>query len=178
MIIITGCSAVGKTTLAKMLLEKYAELRLVISTTTRAPRPDDMNYQYVSEEEFNTLIKDDMLVDFNRVFSNTLYGTQKLAVKIITVANKVPLVVTDIHGAKNFSSKYPNALVINLVPRDRANVEWRIRTFRTDHVEERIANLDHEIVDDGTFENTFKLQELEECVEEIYKLVENHISLE
>ena len=176
MIVITGCSTVGKTSLAKLLLAKYPKLYLVPSITTREERDDDLNYIYLTNEEFERCIEDNKLVDYNQVFNGCWYGTAYNTLIKIHESGRVPLVVTDNHGAKNFMEKLAPC-IINLVPRDRANIEWRIRNFRTDHIEERIASLDVEIQDDGYFEHTFKLQELDECIEQIYDLVERSLGI-
>jgi guanylate kinase len=53
----TGSSGVGKTTLAKALIEQYPHTSMILSYTTRTRRGTDLpgEYAYVSEEEFNTM---------------------------------------------------------------------------------------------------------------------------
>ena len=77
LLVVSGPSGVGKTSLVHRLLERTARLRLSISYTTRVPRPgerDGVDYYFISEAEFEKRIADDSLVEYAQVFGN-YYGT-------------------------------------------------------------------------------------------------------
>lgn len=76
-IIITGTSCSGKSTIAQKLC-KEVDLRFkqVIAITTRNRRKDDLNYEYVSNEEFDQLLADQKLL-VNSTYRGKKYGIKK-----------------------------------------------------------------------------------------------------
>ena len=59
-IVLSSPSGAGKTTITKKLSQKYPNIKISISHTTRKPRPneiDGVDYHFVSKEEFEKLIK-------------------------------------------------------------------------------------------------------------------------
>lgn len=75
--IIIGPSGSGKTTLAKYLNQKYGYKEMV-SYTTRAPRPGEINgvdYYFTSNEDFRQMIKEDKFLEYDEYSENRLYGT-------------------------------------------------------------------------------------------------------
>lgn len=70
-ITISGVAGVGKTTLAKGLLERVADLRMLLSVTTRPARTSDLpgEYRYVTGAEFKALEEDGKLL-----YPNTVHG--------------------------------------------------------------------------------------------------------
>ena len=64
MFILSSPSGAGKTTLTKRIAERNPNFKISISHTTRKPRPNEINgkdYYFVTEQEFNTLIKEFLL---------------------------------------------------------------------------------------------------------------------
>ena len=58
MIILSSPSGVGKTTLTKKLQQKYRNLKISVSHTTRAPRSDEVDgvdYNFVSHKNLKSL---------------------------------------------------------------------------------------------------------------------------
>jgi len=79
MIVVSSPSGVGKTTLVRLLVERNNNFEISISSTTRAPRKNEIegkDYHFINEEKFNNLIKTKSFYEFARVFNN-LYGTLK-----------------------------------------------------------------------------------------------------
>ena len=76
MVILSSPSGAGKTTLVN-LLSKQNNFEISISHTTRQPRNNEVSgkdYYFVSDEEFNRLIKNDEFLEYAKVFNN-YYGT-------------------------------------------------------------------------------------------------------
>ena len=67
-IVLAGASGAGKTSVAMELLSKSDEYRLIRSATTRAPRGDghDGEYLYYTEEEFKALVSRDKLLEVDK----------------------------------------------------------------------------------------------------------------
>ena len=79
MFVLSSPSGVGKTTLAKKLAENNSQFAISISYTTRKPRPNEIDgkdYYFVTQEEFDVLIKKNNFYEFANIFDNN-YGTHK-----------------------------------------------------------------------------------------------------
>jgi len=77
-IVITGASATGKSTLTIGLLNKLRNARVLTSVTTRQPRDDDLEneYEYVSQTDFEYALAQDEFFSYAKVFEN-YYGMRK-----------------------------------------------------------------------------------------------------
>ncbi|NOT37423.1 MAG: guanylate kinase [Saprospiraceae bacterium] len=115
-IIFTAPSGSGKTTLAKYALSIFPELSFSVSATTRNPRPtevDGKDYYFVSHQQFQSLIEDHKLFEYQEVYSNQYYGTLHSELQRIWSENKVALFDIDVKGAyKIEQSKPKNVLTI------------------------------------------------------------------
>ena len=79
LIVIAAPSGAGKTTLVSSLLEAMPDIKLSISHTTRPIRPnekDGLNYYFISEEEFQSLLDKREFLEYAKVYNN-YYGTSK-----------------------------------------------------------------------------------------------------
>ena len=60
MLVLSSPSGAGKTTLSKMLLEEFTDVKLSISATTRPPRPNEIDgkdYFFKTPEQFHDMIE-------------------------------------------------------------------------------------------------------------------------
>lgn len=105
LLILAGPSAVGKTTLAKYLAEHGDTFEYARSATTRAPRGDctDSEYLYVTEESFKKSVRDGELFEFTQ-YAGNFYGTQRAELERILKRGRIPLLVLDVAGAENVKS--------------------------------------------------------------------------
>ena len=77
LLVLSSPSGAGKSTLSKLLLQKDDNISLSVSSTTRAPRPGEVegkDYNFVSQAEFDELISKDGFLEHATVFENS-YGT-------------------------------------------------------------------------------------------------------
>lgn len=107
MIILIGPSASGKTSIAKELIEKH-HFKKFITNTTRAMRVgevNDVDYHFISREEFLKKEKDNKLIEYT-LYNGNLYGTS-----IEDVSDDKVLIV-DINGANKFYEKVKDKIMI------------------------------------------------------------------
>ena len=94
MFVLSSPSGVGKTTLAKKLAENNSQFAISISYTTRKPRPNEIDgkdYYFVTQEEFDALIKKNDFYEFANIFDNN-YGTHKeTVIKLLSQGKDVLL---------------------------------------------------------------------------------------
>lgn len=101
-VIIAGLSGGGKTTVADRLCSLDDKFRMSRSHTTRPPRGDgrDDEYIYVSEEEFSRLAECGELVE-HTTYSGTSYGTSRTELYSIIDEGKIPVLVLDYNGIRS-----------------------------------------------------------------------------
>ena len=101
-LIIVGPSCVGKTTVANKLISTEPRFELVRSATTRPPRGDgnDGEYIYLTREEFSKRAEVGEMLEYME-YGDNLYGTPKSELDRIFSLNKAPLLILDINGAKS-----------------------------------------------------------------------------
>ncbi len=98
-LIIAGPSAVGKTTLAHALLKKHEKFELVRSVTSRLPRGDafDAEYIYLTNVQFENLLLNGGILEHTE-YAGEQYGTPRSEIERIQAEGKIPLLILDLEG--------------------------------------------------------------------------------
>jgi guanylate kinase len=118
LLIISAPSGAGKTSLVKALVEKLPYLNVSISHTTREKRPyekDGIDYHFVDEESFDSLIKEDEFLEYAEVFGY-YYGTSRLWVKQQLQAGRDIILEIDWQGARQVKDQIDKAVGIFILP--------------------------------------------------------------
>lgn len=145
LIVLTGPSGVGKTTIVEALVKsKSLSLEKVKTTTTRQKRSADDNYYFVSIEEFKKKIDDVEFLEYEEVYEGVLYGVEFSELERIRSTGNTPIVVLDCEGARKLSFR-SDVLVICLMVNKDLLVE-RLKERNSDkNLSDRIKKLDQEI---------------------------------
>lgn len=117
-IVISGYSGVGKSTVIKYMFAKMPKLKFSISCTSRKPRNgevDGVNYYFIDEQEFEKRIADGEFVEYTRTFTN-YYGTPKTEIKNALEQGYDLLLDINSVGAKHIKEYYPKCLTIFINP--------------------------------------------------------------
>lgn len=149
LIVISGPAGSGKGTIVKYLLQdpSYA---VSISTTSRAPRADDIpgvTYNFVTSDEFKAMISRGELAEFAEYVGN-FYGTPVKSVNEILKSGKHVILEIETQGALQIKSKFPEALLIWLSPPDFDTLEARLRgrgTNTEEDIERRLSAAKREL---------------------------------
>ncbi len=105
-LVLAGASGAGKTTVAMEILSKCGDYRLIRSATTRAPRGDghDGEYLYYTEEEFKALISRGELLEYMN-YGGSFYGTPHSEIELAFSEGKIPLLILNLEGIKSLREK-------------------------------------------------------------------------
>lgn len=113
MLVISSPSGAGKTTLSRMLMDKYEDVRLSVSATTRDPRPGEeegVHYQFVDHSTFEAMIEKRAFLEWAKVFDH-FYGTPRKAVEERLEDGKDVIFDVDWQGADAIHDQMPNDVV-------------------------------------------------------------------
>ena len=99
LLVIAGPSAVGKTTVSDEIIKQNAKFALSRSATTRAPRGDlhDSEYVYMTREEFAAAIASGDILEHTE-YSGELYGTPRSEIDRILAEGGMPMLILDLAG--------------------------------------------------------------------------------
>ena len=99
-LVLSGPSGAGKSTILKEIMDDIGECYFSISTTTRPIRTgevDGVDYHFVTKEEFQKDIDDDMFLEYANVHGN-YYGTSIRPVKKALKDGKLVIFDIDVQG--------------------------------------------------------------------------------
>jgi guanylate kinase len=137
LIVLSGPSGVGKSTVLRRLLDRHPDrLRLSVSATTRAPRPDEVegvDYYFLSPEEFARRRREGEFLECCEVFGQGhWYGTPSSEVTSGRTGQKWVILDIDVEGAEKVRSQFPDVPTIFLRPSSEAELERRLRARGTE----------------------------------------------
>lgn len=187
LIVISGPSGVGKSTLIGKVRANMPELEFSISCTTRAPRTGEVHgreYYFLSEEEFLRREENKEFIETAGVFAHR-YGTLKSEVMNRLTAGKSVLLDIDVQGAlsiRKAAAEDPAlaacAAFILIAPPDLPTLEKRLRSRATDAEEQILRRLgaaqkelshfrayDFMVVNDNLEKAAFELKSLLKCLQ-------------
>lgn len=139
-IILSSPSGAGKSTLTSMLLEKYSNVKLSISATTRKPRTGEVNgvhYNFIDQEEFDKKVKNDEFLEYAGVYEKS-YGTLKSQIEEKFATGHDVILDIDWQGNLLVSKKITDSkkiVRIFILPPSINELEQRLRGRGTDSEE-------------------------------------------
>ncbi len=141
LVVISGPSGVGKSTIVKKLLKAYPELTISVSATTRKARPSEehgKDYFYLSEEEFKSKVNNGEFFEWALVHG-ALYGTPKDFVKQQMEKGNTVILEVDVQGAENIKTtlgksrdRMAGIVFIFIIPPSVDILAYRLKRRRTE----------------------------------------------
>ncbi|MBU3548879.1 guanylate kinase [Polynucleobacter sp. P1-05-14] len=129
MLMIVAPSGAGKSSLVNALLKEDAGLKLSLSTTTRAPRPgeiDGKDYRFLAKENFLQERDQGHFLEWAEVHGH-FYGTSKLWIDSQMQAGRDVMLEIDWQGAQQIRKLIPTVQWIFIFPPSIEALEERLR---------------------------------------------------
>lgn len=134
LIVLSGPSGVGKSTVIAELLSRRRDIHFSVSFTTRQPRvgeADGVNYNFVSRDEFEQMIRDGELLEYAEYVGN-YYGTSMKVIRDKLEKGQDVLLDIEVQGAAKVREKCPEAVMIFIIPPTLEELSRRLHKRNTD----------------------------------------------
>lgn len=184
LILISGPSGAGKTSICSQLLEKLPRARWSVSATTRPPRKGDVpgeTYEFVSRDEFDRRIEAGEFLEWAE-YVGQRYGTPRAAVEESLEKGENVVVEIDVQGGMQVAEKMPESVRIFVMPPTMETLRSRLEGRQTEELEQlekRLAKADGEIAvarDSAAYEYFVTNNVLQDTVEKVLRIIEEHES--
>ena len=186
LIIISAPSGSGKSTIiGRIMQDETLRLSFSVSATTRPRRGQEVHgvdYYYLTIDEFQRMIENDELVEYQEVYEGRYYGTPKSEVERITAEGRNVVLDLDVLGGVNVKQMYGDrALSIFIQPPSVEVLRERLIKRGTDSMEDiqnRVDKAEFEISIGPQFDYTVINDDLDTAINEVHNLIANFITRE
>lgn len=178
LIVLSGPSGVGKSTVVRALRVRHPDMFLSVSVTTRFPRPgetDGVHYRFVSRERFAELVAQGELLEW-ATFDGNLYGTPRQPVLDHLAEGRPVLLEIDLQGARQVRQAVPGAQLVFLAPPSWDELVRRLTGRRTESpevIERRLATAREELAAEPEFDLTLVNTSVDGVVSRLVALVQS-----
>jgi len=181
LIVISGPSGVGKSTICKQVVEKL-DAFLSVSATTR-PRSESeeqgREYNFLSRREFEEMIQNDAFLEYAEVFGN-YYGTPKNPVDEALVTEHIVILEIDVQGALRVKKVRPWAQTIFILPprtKDlRERIDGRGRGEDEETKKQRLETASREIAAAWQhYDHMVINDDLDQAVQEVLEIIDGKL---
>jgi len=176
LVVLSGPSAVGKSTVVAHMRAQHPEVWLSVSATTRHPRPgeiDGKHYRFVDQDGFDKLIANGELLEWAE-FAGNRYGTPRQPVLDKLAAAEPTLLEIDVQGARQVRQAMPDALLVFLAPPSWDELVRRLVGRGTETAEvraRRLAAARDELASESEFDLTLVNTSVEDVARELLTLM-------
>lgn len=181
LVIVSGPSGVGKTTVVKKLMKQYPNLNKTISITTRKPRSKEVNgkdYYFISRDEFYEYQFNGKLLE-NNIYNHEYYGT--LYSEIDKYPTDKPLVlVIDTTGRRNVLRHFPLSTTIFIQAPSADELRKRIENRgenSAEEIEERMERTTKEMEEVKYYDYVLVNDDVYKCAKQIKEIINHNVML-
>jgi guanylate kinase len=143
LMVLSGPSGVGKTTITKALVEQGWSGYVVVTATTRRPRHgeiDGVHYHFCTHQEFGQMIRTGQLLEHSEVHGNQ-YGVPAAPVREQLAAGHDVILTIDPQGAHTIRQRTSGAVFVFISPESIEDLTIRLDSRGQDSPEQRALRL-------------------------------------
>jgi guanylate kinase len=176
-VILSAPSGGGKTTIARRLLERRADLGYSVSCTTRAPRAgevDGRDYRFLSREDFARARDAGEFAEWAEVHGH-LYGTLRSEVDRVLAGGRHVLMDIDVQGARQFHAAFPDTVLVFVLPPSGEVLKARLAGRQSEDPERllvRLQNARAELGEVGRYHYVVVNDDLERAVDQVSVIID------
>lgn len=176
--VISGPSGCGKDAILKCVLSKLPDVFFSISSITRPMRKNEIpgeKYNFISLDEFEELIKNDGLLEYNEYLGN-YYGTPKKPIVDAIENGREAIVEVDVNGAANIRKINPDVVSIFILPPSLEELRNRLiarGTETEDIVKKRLMSARDEIARADEYDYIIINDCLEDAVDDFISIIKS-----
>ncbi len=176
LVVISGPSGVGKTTIIKALLSRRDDVIFSVSCTTRPKRPGEVHgrdYFFITEEEFKSMVEREEFLEWAEVHGY-LYGTPRRFIDKAMKEGKNVLLDIDVQGAMKVMETFKEGVFIFIAPPSVKALEERLRKRKTeseDKIRRRLEDAKWELGFIEKFQYLIINEELDRAIYELDSII-------
>ena len=180
--VVTGTSGAGKGTLERRVLDRFPELMLAISATTRERRPAELEgreYYFISHEEFQRRVDAGDFLEWRDFPWGQRSGTLWSEIERIRTAGRAPLLDLETEGALRVQKRVEATVTVFVKAPSFSELERRLRERATEsggEIDERLALAREQLEEEGRFDHVIVNDDAERAAGELAGIVEKELA--
>jgi guanylate kinase len=187
MLIISGPSGVGKSTLIRSLLEQYPQFKSPVSATTRAMRDGEVqgvSYHFMDEPQFQQKIRNNEFLEWEEVYPGRYYGTLRSEYeKYLNQDDSYLVADIDVLGALNLKNQFGDKLCTLFVrPESTEALVNRLRMRGTDsetEIQRRKDRFEQELSHESRFDEVLvnTTGQVAQAKNDLFHIIQKHFNV-
>ena len=182
LIVISGPSGAGKTSIIHHLLKQIPELSFSISACSRGKRENEIDgedYYFLGVQGFKKQIQENAFLEWEEVYQDQYYGTLKTEVNRICNEGKSVIFDVDVAGALNIKNQYSErCLSIFIMPVSMQALKKRLvnrGSESKESLQKRLLKAEYEIARNKEFDHIVINDDFKIACKETKQLIQRFI---
>ena len=180
LIVISGPSGTGKTSICNALLKDLPDTIWSVSATTRPPREGEVSgqsYEFISPDEFARCKEANEFLECAEYVGHQ-YGTPRAPVLNALERGQNVVLEIDVQGGMQVAKSMPESVRIFVLPPDQDSLRSRLEGRNTEAKEQmmkRLARADGEITiarDSGCYQHFVVNDVLDKTIEDVKRIIQ------
>ncbi|MEE8399332.1 MAG: guanylate kinase [Desulfobacterales bacterium] len=177
--IMSAPSGAGKTTLCRLVLDRFPDMLYSVSYTTRTAREgerDGVDYHFIDTEAFQQRLTENEWAEWAKVHDH-YYGTYAPFLEEATASGRDVLLDLDVQGEMQLTQRYPESVTIFVMPPSAAVLKNRLESRGTDDTDEitrRLVTAEKEMVQKDRYHHVIINDRLPQAIAELVAIIGRH----